>query len=80
MKFGRIEDIAVDRAHGLYLLDTGLKRLYISHVRASSDGKVGLSLSGWLAVPQEGDRATKNPRPTLPGHRRSWSQHWSQAR
>jgi hypothetical protein len=60
-KFGRLEDIAVDRAHGLYLLDTGLKRLLVSHVRTSADGKIGASLSGWVAIPQEGDRATKNP-------------------
>ena len=60
-KIGRIGDIAVDRAHGLYLLDTGLKRLCVAHVKASADGKFGASLSGSVAVPQEGDRATKNP-------------------
>ncbi len=60
-KFGRIGDIAVDHAHGLYLLDTDLKRLYIFHVKVSADGRFGASLSGSLAVPQEGDRGTKNP-------------------
>ena len=60
-KIGRIGDIAVDRAHGLYLLDTGLKRVCVAHLKASADGKFGASLSGSVAVPQEGDRATKNP-------------------
>ena len=61
MKFGRIESMALDRAHGFYLLDTSLKRIYVCHLKASADGKIGASLSGWVPVPQEGDRATKNP-------------------
>ena len=31
------------------------------HIRVAPDGRLGASLGGLLTMPQEGDRAVKNP-------------------
>jgi hypothetical protein len=56
-----IEDIAVDGAHGLYLLDTKLQRVLLTHVQSRPDGRIDVVLSAAIAVPRDGDRALKNP-------------------
>ena len=60
-RFEKVEDIAVDLAHGLYLLDTKLKRVHIITLRAAPDGTVSAMATGSADVPQEGDRTVKNP-------------------
>ncbi len=60
-KLGRVEDIAVDGGHGLYLLDKDLKQVFVLHMRAQPDGRIAAGLSASVMVPQEGDRALKNP-------------------
>ncbi|MCX6552439.1 MAG: hypothetical protein NTY02_15785 [Acidobacteria bacterium] len=59
-KLEKIEDLAVDRANGFYLLDTSLKRVCVLHMRTQPDGRLGAVLATTMALPQEGDRAYKN--------------------
>ena len=61
MKFGKVEDLAVDSAHGLYLLDSDLKRVHLVVLRAGPDGRVAPQSAGSALMPQEGDRVLKNP-------------------
>ena len=61
VKLERVEDIAVDQAHGLYLLDRDLKRVSVINLRATPDGKIGAVVAGAFLVPQEGERGLKNP-------------------
>jgi len=56
-----VEDLAVDLANGVYLLDTSQKRILAAHIRVAPDGRFGASIGGVLTVPQEGDRAIRNP-------------------
>ena len=60
-KFGKLEDLAVDSAHGLYLLDGDLKRVHLAVMRAGPDGRVTAVSLGSALMPQEGERALKNP-------------------
>jgi hypothetical protein len=60
-KLEKIGDIAVDAAHGLCLLDTDLKRILIVHLKTGADGRIGPMLTATVALPQEGERAVKNP-------------------
>lgn len=60
-KLERVEDMAVDSAHGLYLLDTGTKRIVVIHLKSMGDGKVAPTPAPALLLPQEGERAVKNP-------------------
>jgi len=57
----RVEDIAVDGVHGLYLLDRDLKRVTVVTMRATLDGKVSGTAVGSFLVPQDGPSALKNP-------------------
>ena len=57
----RVEDIAVDGVHGLYLLDRDLKRVTVVTMRAAPDGKVSGTVVGSFPVPQDGANALKNP-------------------
>jgi hypothetical protein len=61
VKLERVEDIAVDPVHGLYLLDRDLKRVSVINLRATSDGKLSALATGSFLVPQEGERGLKNP-------------------
>ena len=61
MKFEKIEDLAVDSAHGVYLLDGPLKRVHLAVMRLGTDGRVTAVSLGAAAMPQEGERALKNP-------------------
>jgi hypothetical protein len=60
-KLERVEDMAGDSAHGLYLLDTGTKRIVVIHLKSMGDGKVTPTPAPALLLPQEGERAVKNP-------------------
>lgn len=61
VKLERVEDIAVDPVHGLYLLDRDLKRVTAVNLRATADGKLSALVLGSFLVPQEGERGLKNP-------------------
>jgi hypothetical protein len=61
LKLEKVEDLAVDAVHGVYLLDTRTKRLSVVHVTLQPDGKVGAALAASFLLPQEGNRALKNP-------------------
>ena len=60
-KFGKIEDLAVDSAHGVYLLDGDLKRVHLAVMKAGPDGRVAAASLGSALMPQEGERALKSP-------------------
>ena len=60
-KLERVEDMAVDSVHGLYLLDIDTKRIVVIHLKSMADGKVTATMAQGLMLPQEGERATKNP-------------------
>jgi hypothetical protein len=60
-KLEDVEDLAVDLAHGFYLLETGQKRVHVLHIKATPDGRLGAVLAGSLLIPQDGERAMKNP-------------------
>jgi hypothetical protein len=60
-KLERVEDIAVDAAHGVYLLDSDLRRIHVFHLKTSPDGRIGAALAASLVIPQEGPNALKNP-------------------
>jgi len=60
-KLEKIGDIALDGAHGLCLLDTDLKRILVFHLKTAADGRIGPVLTATVALPQEGERAMKNP-------------------
>jgi len=60
-KFGKLEDLAVDTAHGVYLLDGDLKRVHLVVMKAAPDGRVSAVPLGSALMPQEGERALKNP-------------------
>lgn len=57
----RVEDISVDGAYGLYLIDKETKRLHIVNLRSAHDGTISAVVLGSVLIPQEGDRAMKNP-------------------
>jgi hypothetical protein len=61
VKLEKVEDLAVDSAHGLYLLDTDLKQVHLVVMRAGPDGRVTPLSLGAALMPREGDRALKNP-------------------
>jgi len=61
VKLERVEDIAVDSAHGLYLLDRGSKRVWVVNLRATEDGTLNAVVAGSFLVPQEGEGGLKNP-------------------
>ncbi|MCX6537941.1 MAG: hypothetical protein NT151_03235 [Acidobacteria bacterium] len=61
VKLERVEDIAVDTVHGLYLLDRDLKRVSVINLRATPDGKISAVVVGSFLIPQEGERGLKNP-------------------
>jgi len=61
VKLERVEDIAVDTVHGLYLLDRELKRVSVVNLRATPDGKISAVVAGTFLIPQEGERGLKNP-------------------
>ncbi len=61
VRLERVEDIAVDPAHGIYLLDRDLKRVSIVTLRATPDGKITAVVAGSFLIPQEGERGLKNP-------------------
>lgn len=61
VKLERVEDVAVDTVHGLYLLDRDLKRVSVVNLRATPDGKISAVVAGSFLVPQEGERGLKNP-------------------
>lgn len=57
----KVEDIAVDSAYGLYLLDTDLKRVSILFLKGAGDGKLTAESAAAVVLPQDGDRSTRNP-------------------
>ncbi|MEI6669443.1 MAG: hypothetical protein WCP29_14935 [Acidobacteriota bacterium] len=61
LKLERVEDIAVDTTHGLYLLDRDAKRIWVVHLRSAADGKVSPVVAGSFEIPQGGERGLKNP-------------------
>jgi hypothetical protein len=60
-KLQRVEDIAVDGAHGVYLLDKDLRQVFVLHMKTQADGRIAAVPSATAMIPQEGDRALKNP-------------------
>jgi hypothetical protein len=60
VKLEKIADIALDGSHGLYLLDTDLKRVCVVHFGLGPDGRIAPLLTAAAALPQQGDRALKN--------------------
>ncbi len=60
-RLDKVEDLAIDSAYGLYLLDGDLKRVSILFLKSESDGKLTVEPAGGVVLPQDGDRSTRNP-------------------
>jgi hypothetical protein len=61
VKLENVVDIAVDVAHGVYLLDADLRRVEIGALRMETDGRMSVRPVGSVTVPAEGDRSLRNP-------------------
>ncbi len=61
VKLEKAEDMAVDSLHGVYLLDTKAKRVYVFHLSAGAEGKFSAPTAGAVLLPQAGNAALKNP-------------------
>ena len=61
VKFEEVVDLALDGSHGLYLLDSGPKRVCVVHLGLGPDQRIAPLLTAAVVLPQQGDRALKNP-------------------
>lgn len=60
-RLDKVEDLAIDSAYGLYLLDGDLKRVSILFLKSEADGKLTVDPAVGVVLPQDGDRSTRNP-------------------
>jgi hypothetical protein len=61
LKLERVEDMAVDNARGIYLLERDARRITVLHLRSADDGSISAVVTGSITIPADTARGLKTP-------------------